>query len=168
MVDRCLLGFSLLFLCFFYSSPLQTKARDSSNHLRRISHLLGSNPWFLFSGFSWCIWCMCYYLSEVVRHGQAGEGPWSPVLVFDLIACQCSPQPLGQHNITCIFKSFVLFPSEYSASSVLSHSIAALLSAWGLFLLTLSADPLCVHNFSHFKDNPAFPGGWVYSGLAGT
>ena len=100
--------------------------------MRRPSHLLLLS--FLFSGFCWWICCMCCNFSDVVRQGQAGEGPRSPDLCSTSELCQCSPQSLSSTR-SHVFSS-CLFSSLQSASSTIPHPISTLLLGLGLSLLT--------------------------------
>lgn len=163
---------SLLLLYFFHSPPTDKGRGIHLVTMGGMAHFLGSDLCFLFSGFSWCVCFMCCNLSDVVRHGQAGEGPWS-VLVFSL-------QPWRHNCVGALHGTWAAQDYLYSqAIYFVSLSLLPLsfpipfqpcyytevFSSWPI---DLSADSLSVHNFSHFQGKRAyifarFYFGWVFT-----
>lgn len=139
--DCCVCWFSLTFLVLFSVSPTDKGHGAHLVTMSEISHLLGSDPCSLLRGFCWCVCHMCYNLSNVGSHGQAGKWPWSPVPVFSVQPwphnCYCSPEPLSSSRFL-VFLS-CLFSPPHRVSSVFPYPLPILLSAWGLFILTQEA-----------------------------
>lgn len=141
-----LLGHFLTFIVTVF--PLLPVDGDCGTQLvtmSRKSHLLGSDRVFLLRRFSWCICCMCCNVSDVVRHGQAGEGPLSPVPMFSLQTGPALHSPWVAQDYLC---SQVTYSLPFSLAFPIPFQLCCEPQGFSPWPRRLSADLFCPQLFS--------------------